>query len=46
MANLNYKKNTTEKFDVKGVLDDTATTVTYEDKEEGENHNYSPGLFE
>lgn len=36
MANLNYKKNTTEKFDVKGVLDDTATTVTYEDKEEGE----------
>ena len=36
MANLNYKKNTTEKFDVKGVLDETAKTVTYEDKEEGE----------
>lgn len=36
MANLNYKKNTTEKFDVKGVLDEAAKTVTYEDKEEGE----------
>lgn len=36
MANLNYKKNVTEKFDVKGVLDAEAKTVTYEDKEDGE----------
>ena len=36
MANLNYKKNITEKFDVKGVFDAEAKTVTYEDKEEGE----------
>lgn len=36
MAALNYKKNTTEKFDVKGVLDAEAKTVTYEDKEIGE----------
>ncbi len=33
---LTYKKNTTEKFDVKGVLDAEAKTVTYEDKEIGE----------
>lgn len=36
MAALKYTKNTTEKFDIKGVLDDEAKTVTYEDKEEGE----------
>jgi len=36
MANLNYKKNITEKFDCKGVLDAEAKTVTYEEKEEGE----------
>ena len=36
MANLTYKKNTTEKFDVKGYLDAEAKTVTYEDKELGE----------
>ena len=36
MANLTYKKNTTEKFDVKGILDSEAKTVTYEDKESGE----------
>lgn len=33
---LTYKKNTTEKFDVKGVLDAEAKKVTYEDKELGE----------
>ena len=36
MAALTYKKNTTEKFDVKGILDAEAKTVTYEDKECGE----------
>ena len=36
MANLTYKKNTTEKFDVKGILDAEAKTVTYEDKDLGE----------
>lgn len=36
MANLTYKKNTTEKFDVKGILDAEAKTVTYEDKDMGE----------
>lgn len=36
MANLTYKKNTTEKFDVKGILDAEARTVTYEDKDMGE----------
>ena len=36
MAALTYKKNTTEKFDVKGVLDAEAKTVTYEDKDNGE----------
>ena len=36
MAALTYKKNTTEKFDVKGILDAKAKTVTYEDKECGE----------
>lgn len=36
MAALSYKKNTTEKFDVKGILDAEAKTVTYEDKDHGE----------
>jgi len=36
MAALSYKKNTTEKFDVKGILDAEAKTVTYEDKDNGE----------
>ena len=36
MANLTYKKNTTEKFDVKGILDAEAKTVTYEDKDIGQ----------
>lgn len=36
MAALKYTKNTTEKFDIKGILNDEAKTVTYEDKEEGE----------
>jgi hypothetical protein len=36
MANLTYKKNTTEKFDCKGYLDDEAKTITFEDKENGE----------
>lgn len=36
MAALSYKKNTTEKFDVKGILDAEAKTVTYEDKDAGE----------
>lgn len=36
MANLTYKKNTIEKFDVKGILDAEAKTVTYEDKDSGE----------
>lgn len=36
MAALSYKKNTTEKFDVKGILDAEAKTVTYEDKDTGE----------
>ena len=36
MAALTYKKNTTEKFDVKGILDAEAKTVTYQDKDEGE----------
>ena len=36
MAALNYKKNITEKFDVKGVLDAEAKTVTYEDKDSGQ----------
>ena len=36
MAALSYKKNTTEKFDVKGVLDSEAKTVTYEDKDSGQ----------
>lgn len=36
MANLTYRKNTTEKFDVKGILDNEAKTVTYEDKDLGE----------
>jgi hypothetical protein len=36
MAALTYKKNTTEKFDVKGILDAEAKTVTYEDKDNGQ----------
>lgn len=33
--NLTYKKTTTEKVTIKGVLSDDATTITYvEDKEE------------
>ena len=36
MASLTYKKNTTEKFSVKGYLNEEAKTVTYEDKEMGE----------
>lgn len=36
MTALSYKKNTTEKFDVKGMLDAEAKTVTYEDKDSGE----------
>lgn len=36
MAALSYKKNTTEKFDVKGILDAEAKTVTYEDKDNEE----------
>ena len=36
MAALTYKKNTTEKFDVKGVLDAEAKTVTYEEKDNGQ----------
>jgi hypothetical protein len=36
MAALTYKKNTTEKFDVKGILDAEAKTVTYEEKEGGQ----------
>ena len=36
MAALKYTKNTTEKFDIKGYLNDEATTVTYEDKDAGE----------
>lgn len=36
MAALSYKKNITQKFDVKGVLDDEAKTVTYEDKDSGQ----------
>lgn len=35
MANLNYKRQISDSFSVKGTLDSTATTVTYEDKDEG-----------
>lgn len=35
MAALTYKKNITEKFDVKGILDSEAKTLTYEDKDSG-----------
>lgn len=33
MASLNYKRNITEKFDIKGALDSEAKTVTYKDKD-------------
>lgn len=35
MANLNFKRQIADSFSVKGTLDSTATTVTYEDKDEG-----------
>ena len=35
MAGLTYKKNITEKFDCKGMLDAEAKTLTYEDKDLG-----------
>ena len=33
MANISYKKSTTEKFDVKGYLDASASTITYIEKD-------------
>ena len=35
MANLNYKRQISDSFTVKGTFDSAATTVTYEDKDEG-----------
>lgn len=35
MAAKAYKRNVTEKFTIKGTLNEEATCVSYEDKEEG-----------
>ena len=35
MSNLSYKKTVTEKFDVKGFLNEDGSVVSYEDKDFG-----------
>ena len=35
MSNLSYKKTVTEKFDVKGFLNEDGSVVAYEDKDYG-----------